>query len=89
MQGRADNDNSGELQCLLGQILVLWLHGREHRIAIGRLLISVHGHGYGSFLQTVTEPPPAGLGISYKTACDYMAVAREAYGTPCGATTRN
>jgi hypothetical protein len=43
------------------------LHDRAHRIAIGRLLISMHGHGYGSFLKTVTEPPPAGLGISYKT----------------------
>lgn len=86
MQGPAKTDYSEEVQCLLEQILALWLYGREHRISIGRLLIRLHEllckPGYGNFMKTVIEPPPAGLGMPYTTARDYMELAREADGRP-------
>ena len=74
MQGFTDGEYTDELECLLKQILALWLHGREYRIAIGRLLIRLHEllcrPGYGSFIKTVTEPPPVGLRMPYTTARD-------------------
>jgi hypothetical protein len=88
MHDPTDGDYSEELQYLLGQISFLWLHGREHRIAIGRLLIRLHEllckPGYGTFIKTVIDPPPAGLNIRYTTARDYMELAREADGRPYG-----
>jgi hypothetical protein len=80
------DNHSAAVQEIIDQIRALWVHGREYRIVIGRLLIRLHDllckPGYGSFMATVTNPPPAGLGIPYTTARDHMADAREADGHP-------
>jgi hypothetical protein len=56
-------------------------HYCEHRIAIGRLLLQLRERlcmpGHGGFIKTVTEPPPAGLGMSHAAALNYMAIARD------------
>jgi hypothetical protein len=59
------------------EIAELWLHGKERRIVIGRLLIQLHDllskQGSGCFMKTIAEE----LHIPYTTAVGYMAEARE------------
>lgn len=61
----------------------LWLHGRDRRISIGRLLIQLHDllakQGSGTFMKTVTGE----LHIPYTTAMGYMAEAKEADNPSC------
>jgi len=82
------DDYSAAVQEVLQQIKALWVHGREYRLAIGRLLIRLHEllckPGFGSFMQVVSDPPPTGLGIAYTTARDYMELARKADAGPYG-----
>jgi hypothetical protein len=82
------DDYSAAVQEVLQQIKALWVHGREYRLVIGRLLIRLHEllckPGFGSFMQVVSDPPPTGLGIAYTTARDYMELARKADAGPYG-----
>jgi len=65
------------------EIAELWLHGRDRRIAIGRLLLQLHDllskQGSGTFLKTVTGE----LHIPYTTAWGYMQEAKEADNPSC------
>jgi muconolactone delta-isomerase len=61
----------------------LWLHGKDRRIVIGRLLIQLYDllakQGSGTFMKTVTGE----LHIPYTTATGYMDEAREADNVSC------
>jgi hypothetical protein len=65
------------------EIAELLLHGKDRRIAIGRLLIQLHDllskQGSGTFMKTVTGE----LHIPYTTAMGYMAAAKEADNPSC------
>src|SRR5712692_2382539 len=65
------------------EIAELWLHGKDRRIAIGRLLIQLHEllakQGSGTFMKTLT----AELHIPYTTAMGYMGEAKEADNPSC------
>jgi hypothetical protein len=61
----------------------LWLHGKDRRIVIGRLLIQLYDllarQGSGTFMKTITGE----LHIPYTTATGYMDEAREADNVSC------
>jgi hypothetical protein len=84
----AGDEHLAVVEAVIQQIRELWFHGDEYRIAIGHLLIELHDllakPGYGTFMRRVSDPPPAGLGIPYTTARDYMRLAEEADGRPYG-----
>lgn len=65
------------------EIAELWLHGKDRRIAIGRLLIQLHDllakQGSGTFMKTVAGE----LHIPYTTAMGYMGEAKEADNPSC------
>jgi len=65
------------------EIAELWLHGKDRRIAIGRLLIQLHEllakQGSGTFMKTVSGE----LHIPYTTAMGYMGEAKEADNPSC------
>ncbi len=65
------------------EIAELWLHGKDRRVAIGKLLIQLHDflakQGSGTFMKTVSGE----LRIPYTTAMGYMGEAKEADDPSC------
>src|ERR1035437_3445603 len=65
------------------EITELWLHGKDRRIAIGRLLIQLHDllakQGSGTFMKTVTVE----LHIPYNTAMGYISEAKKVDNPGC------
>jgi hypothetical protein len=78
----AEESAAAAVEKLKQEIAELWLHGRERRIALGRKLRELQSllaqRGTGTFLRTVSDPPPQGLGIPVATMYCYIAEADEA-----------
>jgi hypothetical protein len=78
--GVTEADNIKKIKA---EIAEHWLHGKDRRIAIGRLLVQLHAllakQGSGTFMKTVTGE----LQIPYTTATGYMDEAREADNPSC------
>jgi len=83
-QSPSETSAAAAVEKLKQEIAELWLHGRERRIALGRKLRQLQSllaqRGTGTFLRTVSDPPPQGLGIPVPTMYCYIAEANEADG---------
>lgn len=77
-----DEADAAKVQQLKDEITALWLHGRERRLALGRKFRELQKllarRGRGTFLRTVSDPPPQGLGIPVQTMYGYIHEADEA-----------
>lgn len=79
---QSPSEESAAVEKLKQEIAELWLHGRERRLALGRKLRQLQSllaqRGTGTFLRTVSDPPPHGLGIPVATMYGYIDEANEA-----------
>lgn len=83
-QAPSEESAAAAVEKLKHEIANLWLHGRERRIALGRKLRELQSllaqRGTGTFIKTVSGPPPQGLGIPVPTMYCYIKEADEADG---------